>query len=184
MNATKTAMQKSRALMNRDKGRGAEEQRHQDQGRYAGDELLSPKTVTHADTLLSSLSGSCSSGQRKVARSERRSSASAAWRGILVCIEPTARSGAGLEMPAAFQAAVAINPMTGERRGWRPALARCHRAAKSRQVVIGPGGIRERRPVQLRRDAPRLNRPESCKSGFCECCEHRSPPCPLCAAGQ
>jgi hypothetical protein len=140
--------------------------------------------VTHADTLLSSLSGSCSSGQRKVARSERRSPASAAWRGILVCIEPTARSGVGLEMPAAFQAAAAKNPMTGERRGWRPALARCHRAAKSRQVAIGTGGIRKRSPVQPRRDGLRLNTPESYKSGFREGCEHRSPPCPLCAAGQ
>jgi hypothetical protein len=38
--------------------------------------------------------------------------------------------------------------------------------------------------VRPRRDTPQLNQPEICKSGFCECCEHRSPPCPLCAAGR
>jgi len=42
----------------------------------------------------------------------------------------------GLGLPATFEPAVAIKPMTGERRGWSPALAHYRRAAKTRQVVI------------------------------------------------
>jgi hypothetical protein len=139
----------------------------------------------------------CSSGQRQMARSGWRPSGSAVGRGMPLFIGAAGRCVVPLGMPAAFQPAVAIEPMTGERRGWRPALARCHRAAKTRQVVIGMGFVERSGPAQ--RSAPRLQRPESsnsevrkseackfeaCKSGFCESFEHRSPPLPLCAAGQ
>jgi hypothetical protein len=95
---------------------------------------------------------------------------------------------AGLDLPAAFQPAIAIDPMTSQRRGWNPSLAL--RAAKTRKVVIGMGI--DEAPAQ--RNAPPLQRSESskseackpavCKAGFCESFEHRSPPFPLCAAGR
>src|SRR6202158_2536119 len=50
------------------------------------------------------------------------------------CSSTERRIAVGLGLPAAFQAAIAIEPMTSERRGWRPALACCRRAAKARQV--------------------------------------------------
>jgi hypothetical protein len=72
--------------------------------------------------------------------------------------------------------------MTDQHRGWNPALAL--RAAKTRKVVIGMDFVE--RPSPLQRNAPPL--PESkfevCKAGYCESFEHRSPPLPLCAAGQ
>src|SRR5712664_4129652 len=83
--------------------------------------------------------------------------------------------GTALGLPAAFQPAVALEPMTGQRRGWRPALARCRRAAEARQVVIGIGVIEKPDLVQPLRNPPRFSRPEFCKSGFCEFFEHRSP---------
>jgi hypothetical protein len=119
------------------------------------------------------------------------------------------RIAAGLGLPATFQAAVVIEPMTGQRRGWNPALAL--RAANTRKVVIGMGIVRGivEEPGPAQRNAPRLQRPESSKSegcksevckpevcksevcksevsksGYCESFEHRSPPLPLCAAGQ
>jgi hypothetical protein len=89
----------------------------------------------------------------------------------------------GLDLPPAFQPAIAIDPMTSQRPGWNPSLAL--RAAKTRKVVIGMG-IDEAGPAQ--RNAPRLQRsdsskaeackPEICKAGFCESFEHRSPPFP------
>jgi hypothetical protein len=95
------------------------------------------------------------------------------------------RIAAGLGLPAAFQAPIPIEPMTDQRRGWSPALAL--RAAKTRKVVIGMGFVEK--TGSARRNAPRPQRPDSsnfevCKSGFCESFEHRSPPLPLCAAGQ
>jgi hypothetical protein len=97
----------------------------------------------------------------------------AASRGLFVFIDNALRRIAiGLGQPAAFQPAVAIEPMTGERGGWNPALAPW--AAKTQQVVIGMHGF-----SQPGRHAPWLKKPE-----FCESFEHRSPPFPLCAAGQ
>jgi hypothetical protein len=91
----------------------------------------------------------------------------------------------GLDLPAAFQPTIAIDPMTSQRRGWNPSLDL--RAAKTRKVVIGMG-IDEAGPAQ--RNAPRLQGSESsksgackpavCKAGFCESFEHRSRPLPLC----
>jgi len=81
-------------------------------------------------------------------------------------------------LPAAFEPAAAIEPVTGERRGWRPAPARCRRAAKPRQVVIGIGCVGKAGLAQPGRDALRLHRPEFYESGFCESFEHRSPPLP------
>ncbi|MDB5640669.1 MAG: hypothetical protein JWP51_5577 [Bradyrhizobium sp.] len=82
------------------------------------------------------------------------------------------------DLPAAFEPAVAIKPMTGKHRRWRPALARCRRVAKPRQVVIAIRAMGKPGLVQPRRDALGLNRPEFHKSGFCESFEHRSPPLP------
>jgi hypothetical protein len=92
----------------------------------------------------------------------------------LVFIEIVGRRVAGFDLPAAFQPAVAIEPMTGERRGWRPAPAHCRRAAKTRQIVIGMYDVAERRHEM----------PQPYTSEFCESCEHCSPPHPLCAAGR
>jgi hypothetical protein len=116
-----------------------------------------------------------------------------------------ARVAVGRGLPMAFQVAIAIDPMTSQRRGWNPPPAL--RAANTRKVVIGRGFAEK--PGSAQRGAPRLQRPESCKfevcqpenrepeickpevyepeickSGFCECFEHRSPPLPLCAAGR
>jgi hypothetical protein len=78
-----------------------------------------------------------------------------------------------LNPPAAFQSAlVDKNPMTHRQRPWRPARARG--AATTRRIIIA---MRSLKPV--RRHTPWLNKPE-----FCEFFEHRSPPCPRCAAGQ
>src|ERR1700722_20688449 len=71
----------------------------------------------------SSMSVLCLSGQRQAA---------AARLHLLVFIEIVGRRVAGFGLPAAFEAAVAVEPMTGERRGWRPAPAHCRRAAKTR----------------------------------------------------
>src|ERR1700731_3282537 len=91
-------------------------------------------------------------------------------------LETAGRRVASHRMPAAFQPAAALDPMTGQRRRWRPALARCRRAAKSRQVVIAMAGRPE--PVTRRRDSVRPGGPKFCKSGYCESFEHRSPPFP------
>lgn len=85
--------------------------------------------------------------------------------------EPVARRiAACLSLPSAFQPAVAIDPMTGERRRWSPALACRRRAANSRKVVIAMAGKSGR--LGPGRDPPRLNQPEFCEpeydSGFCE----------------
>src|SRR6202011_462998 len=95
-----------------------------------------------------------------------------------------------LVQPAAFQPAIAIEPMTSQRRGWNP--ARALRAAKTRKVVIGKGLVEK--PGSAQRNAQRLQRPESsefevcefevCKPGSSESFEHRSPPLPLYAAGR
>src|SRR5260370_39187656 len=139
----------------------------------------------------SSMSFPCLSGQRQAAaaRVHRRQAGSSAHRTVFVDVADR-RIAVGFGLPAAFQAAIAIEPMTDQRRGWNPALAL--RAAKTRKVVIGMGFVEKPGPAQ--RNAPRLQRPESSKfevcefevskSGFCESFEHRSPPLPLCAAGQ
>jgi hypothetical protein len=54
----------------------------------------------------------------------------------MMFIESAGGRVAGLGLPTAFQPATAIEPMTSERRGWRPVLACFRRAAKPRQVVI------------------------------------------------
>ena len=54
---------------------------------------------------------------------------------------------AGLDLPAAFQPAIAMDPMTSQHRGWNPALALW--AAKTRKVVIGMG-IDEADPARPR----------------------------------
>jgi hypothetical protein len=87
---------------------------------------------------------------------------------------------ARLGLPAAFQPAIAIDPMTSQRRGWNPAPAL--RAAKTRKVVIGTGFNGRHGPAL--RNARRLQMPKSakCKVFKSECCEsfeHRSPPLPL-----
>src|ERR1700731_1696869 len=107
----------------------------------------------------------CLSGQRQAA---------AARLHLLVFIEIVGRRVAGFGLPAAFEAAVAVEPMTGERRGWRPAPAHCRRAAKTRQIVIGMYDVAE-----LRHEMP-----QPYTSEFCESCEHCSPPYPLGAAGR
>ncbi|WP_143039757.1 MULTISPECIES: hypothetical protein [Bradyrhizobium] len=96
---------------------------------------------------------------------------------------------AGLDLPAAFHPAIAIDPMTSQRRGWNPSLAL--RAAKTRKVVIGMGtdeaGAAQRnapRPQGPESSKSEAYKPEVCKAGFCESFEHRSPPFPLCAAGR
>src|ERR1700687_168460 len=78
-----------------------------------------------------------------------------------------------LNPPAAFQSdLVDEDPMTRQHRLWRPAPARG--AATTPRIVIG---MRSPRPT-------RHHVPQPKTSEFCESCEHRSPPCPLCAAGQ
>jgi hypothetical protein len=54
---------------------------------------------------------------------------------------------ASLGLPTALQPAISIEPMTSQRRGWRPALGCFRRAAKARQIVIGihDGSTRPRR---------------------------------------
>lgn len=99
------------------------------------------------------------------------------------------RLRAGLGLPTAFQLTIAINPVTGECRGWRPAPARCRRAAKTRRVVIGMHGLAKACLIQSRRLPSRLHKPSSGMaemqtSGFSDSFKHRSPPYPLCAAGQ
>jgi hypothetical protein len=69
----------------------------------------------------------------------------------------------GLDLPAAFEPAIAIDPMTSQRRGWNPSLAL--RAAKTRKVVIGMG-IDEAGLAQ--RNVPRLQRQESSKPEACK----------------
>src|SRR5258708_10188531 len=86
----------------------------------------------------SSMTVLCLSGQPQgpAARLHRqRPAGSAACRGVLVFIEIAGRRVVGLGLPAAFQPAVAVEPMTGERRGCRPALARCRLAADSHHAV-------------------------------------------------
>jgi hypothetical protein len=81
-------------------------------------------------------------------------------------------------LPAAFEPAIVIDPMTSQRRGWNPAPAL--RAAKTRKVVIGRGLVEKLGPA--RRSAPQVAESanaEIYKSGFCEFFEHRSPPLPL-----
>jgi hypothetical protein len=56
---------------------------------------------------------------------------------MILLIKTVDRRIAPLNLPLAFEPSVAIEPMTGQSRGWRPTLARCRRAAKTRQVVIG-----------------------------------------------
>src|ERR1700726_2389261 len=126
----------------------------------------------------------CLSGQRQAARLRRRRAGSPARRTMFGEVAERCIA-VGLGLPAAFQPAVAIEPMTDQRRGWNPALAL--RAAKTRKVVIGKGFVEKPGPAQ--RNAPRRQRPESsefevCKPGFSESFEHRSPPLPLCAAGR
>jgi hypothetical protein len=125
----------------------------------------------------SSMSLPCLSGQRQAAaaRLHRREAGSPAHRHVFVEVADW-RIAAGLDLPAAFQLAVALDPMTSQRQGWNPALAL--RAAKTRKVVIGIADVGKPNLVQPKRDALRLNRPEFCKSGFCERFEHRSPPLP------
>src|SRR3981081_3019685 len=78
-----------------------------------------------------------------------------------------------LSLPAAFQPApVDKDPMTRQPRLWRPTLARG--AATTPRIVIG---MRSLKP--MRHQVPQLKTSE-----FCESFEHRSPPCPLCAAGR
>src|ERR1700737_643254 len=78
-----------------------------------------------------------------------------------------------LSLPAAFQSApVDEDPMTRQHRLWRPALARG--AATTPRIVIGMRSL-----MPMRHRVPQLK-----TLAFCESCEHRSPPCPLCAAGQ
>lgn len=116
--------------------------------------------------------------QAAAARVHRRPAVSATCRGALVFIEIVGRRVAGFGVPAAFQPAVAIEPMTGERRGWRPAPAHCRRATKTRQIVIGMYDVAE-----LRHEMPQPHTSEFSWE-FCEFCEHCSPPHPLCAAGR
>ena len=110
------------------------------------------------------------SGQRQAAagRVHRRRAGSTAHRSVFVEVADW-RIAAGLDLPAAFEAAVMIEPMTRQRRGWNPALAL--RAAKTRKVVIGMGivgtGIDEK-PGPAQRNAPRLQRPEFSKSEVCK----------------
>jgi hypothetical protein len=95
--------------------------------------------------LILSLSGQ---GEAAAVRWHRRPAAAATCR--LVFIESAGGCVVGLGQPMAFQPAVAIEPMTSEHRGWRPALACFRRAAKSRQVVIAMhDGF-----TPARRDAP------------------------------
>jgi hypothetical protein len=84
----------------------------------------------------------------------------------------TAERRVCLGQPAAFQPAVAIEPMTSERRGWNPAFTPW--AAKTQQVVIGSHDFSPPGRYYLWPKEPK----------FCESFEHRSPPFPLCAAGQ
>ena len=69
---------------------------------------------------------------------------------------------AGLGLPAAFQPAIAIGPMTDQYRGWNPALAL--RAAKTRKVVVGMDFVE--RPSPPQRNAPPL--PESSNFEVCK----------------
>jgi len=78
-----------------------------------------------------------------------------------------------LNAPAALQSAlIDKNPMTCQRRPGRQTPARG--AATTGRIVIGMHGLKP-----MRCHTPWLNKPE-----FCEFFEHRSPPRPLCAAGQ
>jgi hypothetical protein len=78
-----------------------------------------------------------------------------------------------LNSPAAFQSAlVDKNPMTRQHRPWRPTQARG--VATTRHIVIAMRSL-----MPMWRRTLWLKKPE-----FCECLEHRSPPFPLCAAGQ
>src|SRR5262245_21064828 len=139
-----------------------------------GDRLLMCITIPH----------SSGERQRAVARFLRRQGGSSVHLTVFVDVADR-RVAAGLGLPTAFQAAIALEPMASQRRRWSPALGL--RAATTRKVVIGRGAVEENGSVQ--RNAPRLSGPESskrevCKSGFSESCEHRSPPFPLCAAGR
>jgi hypothetical protein len=56
------------------------------------------------------------------------------------------RIAIGFGVPAAFEPAVANEPMAGQRAGWNPAPARCCEMAKSRPVVVAMHvGVRPRR---------------------------------------
>src|ERR1700755_1917861 len=80
----------------------------------------------------------------------------------------------GLGLPATVQSRPAVDqgPMTNEHLGSNPAPTAW--AAKTQRVVIGRHGF-----SQPGRYASWFQKPE-----FCESFEHRSPPSPLCAAGQ
>src|ERR1700721_2147569 len=84
----------------------------------------------------SSMSVLCLSGRRQAAavRLHRRQAGSPVYRPVFA---GDRRIAVGLGLPAAFQPAIAIEPMTSQRRGWNSALA--PRAAKTRKVVIGVG---------------------------------------------
>src|ERR1700730_1981389 len=84
--------------------------------------------------------------------------------------------------PTAFQSApVDEDPMTSQHRLWRPTPAR---GAATTPPVRG-GATTPRVLIGMRRLQPMRHRvPQLKTSEFCESCEHRSPPCPLCAAGQ
>jgi hypothetical protein len=86
-----------------------------------------------------------SQGHAAAVRWHRRPAAGATRRAVF--IESAGGRVIGLGLPMAFQPAVSIEPMTGQRRGWRPALACFRRAAKTRQVVIAvhDGFMRPRR---------------------------------------
>ena len=89
----------------------------------------------------------CLSDQRQAAAARlcRRQAGSPAR--CAVFIEVADRCiAAGFDLPAAFQVAIAIKPMTDQRRGWNPALAL--RAAKTRKVVIGMGIVEKPGPAQ------------------------------------
>ena len=84
----------------------------------------------------SSMFGPCLSSQRQAAaaRLRRRQAERAVCRAVFGEVAQRCIA-VGLELPAAFQPAIAIEPMTDQRRGWNPALAL--RAAKTRKVAIG-----------------------------------------------
>jgi len=106
---------------------------------------------------------------------DRRATASGPIAGLPVALRSSIVSSPLRSGLSAAGRCARANEMTGQRRGWRPALTRCRGAAETRQVVVGIGVIEKPDPVQPLCDPLRFSRPEFCKSGFCEFFEHRSP---------